>query len=599
MLQDDIATLLHKALRKAQRDKALAKFDIPKIDVERPKEGSHGDFATPICMQLARLARMAPLAIAEIVVRRLPKADYLGKIEIAKPGYINLYLSESWLAQRVDAILAAGERFGSVDLGKQRKVQVEFISANPTGPLHVGSARNAVLGDVLANVLAAAGYDVQREYYVNDAGTQMGIFAETLYARYAQALGHDEAVPEAGYQGPYMIEFGKRAAQEHGTHFLEMERAQALKALGDIGLGYVLESVRADTELMGIRFDRWFSERSLYDDGVFAQVMTILRQGNHLVERDGAVWFNATGLGADREASPERSAGGCEASSERSAGGREASPERSAGGREASPERSTGDKDEVIIRSSGAPGYFASDIAYHYDKFVRRGFEWVIDVWGADHQGHVPRMHAMMQALGLDPKALTIILYQLVTLKRGGEVVRLSKRTGEMISLREVLEDVGSDAVRFFLVSRAPESQMEFDLDLAKQQSNENPVYYVQYAHARIHSILEVAKERGLETEEGDVSLLKHPMELELIRRMLMLPEVVESSAVTLSPHHLAHYAQDLASQFHLFYRDCHVVSSEPEERELSLARLKLVRAAKAVLARSLHLMGMSAPEHM
>ena len=566
MLQDDIATLLHKALRKAQRDKALAKFDIPKIDVERPKEGSHGDFATPICMQLARLARMAPLAIAEIVVRRLPKADYLGKIEIAKPGYINLYLSESWLAQRVDAILAAGERFGSVDLGKQRKVQVEFISANPTGPLHVGSARNAVLGDVLANVLAAAGYDVQREYYVNDAGTQMGIFAETLYARYAQALGHDEAVPEAGYQGPYMIEFGKRAAQEHGTHFLEMERAQALKALGDIGLGYVLESVRADTELMGIRFDRWFSERSLYDDGVFAQVMTILRQGNHLVERDGAVWFNATGLGADREASPERS---------------------------------TGDKDEVIIRSSGAPGYFASDIAYHYDKFVRRGFEWVIDVWGADHQGHVPRMHAMMQALGLDPKALTIILYQLVTLKRGGEVVRLSKRTGEMISLREVLEDVGSDAVRFFLVSRAPESQMEFDLDLAKQQSNENPVYYVQYAHARIHSILEVAKERGLETEEGDVSLLKHPMELELIRRMLMLPEVVESSAVTLSPHHLAHYAQDLASQFHLFYRDCHVVSSEPEERELSLARLKLVRAAKAVLARSLHLMGMSAPEHM
>jgi arginyl-tRNA synthetase len=284
------------------------------------------------------------------------------------------------------------------------------------------------------------------------------------------------------------------------------------------------------------------------------------------VERDGAVWFNATGLSADREASPERS---------------------------------TGDKDEVIIRSSGAPGYFASDIAYHYDKFIRRGFEWVIDVWGADHQGHVPRMHAMMRALGLDPKALTLILYQLVTLKRGGEIVRLSKRTGEMISLREVLEDVGSDAVRFFLVSRAAESQMEFDLDLAKQQSNENPVYYVQYAHARIHSILEVAKERGLETEEGDVSLLKHPMELELIRRMLMLPEVVESSAVTLSPHHLAHYAQDLASQFHLFYRDCHVVSSEPEERELSLARLKLVRAAKAVLARSLHLMGMSAPEHM
>jgi len=555
MLRDDIAALLRKAIRKAQKSKALPKFDIPEISVERPKQEGHGDFATPICMQLARLARMAPIQIAEVLLKNLSKADFIGSVEVAKPGYINFMVSERWLDEQVDQILEAGESFGDLSLGKQRKVQVEYISANPTGPLHIGSARNAVIGDAVANVLAAAGYDVQREFYVNDAGTQMQMFAETMWARYAQALGQEAPVPEAGYQGAYMIEMGKRAAQEHGDRFLKEEPAQALKALGDIGLAYVLESIRADADLMGIHFDRWFSERSLYDEGIFARVMTLLREGNHIVERDGAVWFMATALGAD--------------------------------------------KDEVIIRTGGAPGYFASDIAYHYNKFVQRGFEWVIDVWGADHQGHVPRMHAMMQALGLDPKQLTIILYQLVTLKRSGEVVRLSKRTGDMITLREVLEDVGPDAVRFFLVSRAADSQMDFDLDLAKQQSSENPVYYVQYAHARIHSILKVAEERGVSTLEGDVSLLTHPMELALIRRMLMLPEVIESAAITLSPHHLAPYAQDLAAQFHLFYRDCRVVSTEPQERELTLARLKLVRAAKTVLARTLHLMGMTAPEHM
>jgi arginyl-tRNA synthetase len=283
--------------------------------------------------------------------------------------------------------------------------------------------------------------------------------------------------------------------------------------------------------------------------------MTLLRQRDHIAERDGAVWFSATELGAD--------------------------------------------KDEVVIRTGGEPGYFASDIAYHYDKFVRRGFDWVIDVWGADHQGHVPRMQYMMQALGLDPQRLHIIIYQLVTLKSGGEPVRLSKRTGELITLREVLEEVGTDAVRFFLLSRAADSQMDFDLDLAKEQSSENPVYYVQYAHARICSILGLAEERGLISEAGDVTLLSHPMELALIRRMLMLPEVLELAAVNLAPHHLAPYAQELASQFHVFYRDCRVVSSDPADRLLTMARLKLVRAAQVVLASTLHLMGMTAPEHM
>jgi arginyl-tRNA synthetase len=555
MLSDDIARLVRKAIKKAQKSKALPKFDIPEIAVERPKQEEHGDFATPACLQMARLARMPPMRIAETIVGRLPKTDYLGKVEIARPGYINFSMSDEWVARQVDQILQAGERYGNTDAGQGRKLQVEFVSANPTGPLHVGSGRNAVIGDALANVLAAAGYDVQREYYVNDAGTQMGLFAETLYARYAQALGCDEPLPEGGYQGVYMIAMGRRAAQEHGRKFLNSERAKALEALTDVGLGYTLESIREDMALMGVHFDRWFSERTLYDDGTFARVMTELREGDHIAERDGAVWFTATHLGAD--------------------------------------------KDEVIIRSGGAPGYFASDIAYHYDKFVHRGFDRVIDVWGADHQGHVPRMHAMMQALGLDPQRLSIVIYQLVTLKRGGEVVRLSRRTGDIVTLREVLEDVGTDAVRFFLLSRSAEGQMDFDLDLAREQSNENPVYYIQYAHARISSIFRLAQERELDIGGGKVALLTHPSELALIRRMVMLPEVVELAANNLAPHHLAHYAQDLASQFHAFYRDCRVVSSDPADHELTMARLKLVRAAKLVLARTLQLMGMTAPEQM
>jgi len=556
MLREDVAKLVHKAIKKAQKRKALPKFDIPDIPMERPKQPEHGDFATPICLQLARLARMAPMSIAASIVPRLPKTDYLEQVSVVKPGYINFSLSETWLARQVNIILAAGERYGDLDIGKQRKVQVEFVSANPTGPLHIGSARNAVIGDALANTLAAAGYDVQREYYVNDAGTQLQLFAKTLYARYAQEFGREELLPEDGYQGAYMIAMGKRIAQEHGSQFLDMERTQTLEALSRIGLGYMMESIRADMALMGVHFDRWFSERSLYDDGTFGQIMTLLRERNHIVERDGAVWFTATDLGAD--------------------------------------------KDEVIIRSSGTPGYFASDIAYHYDKFVRRAFARVIDIWGADHQGHVPRMHAMMQALGLDPQNLTLIIYQLITLKRGGEVVRLSKRTGDIVTLREVLHDVGADAVRFFLLSRSADSQIDFDLDLAKEQSSENPVYYVQYAHARICSILRMAGERGFDaSEHSDVTLLTHPMELTLIRRMLMLPEFVELVATTLSPHHLPHYAQDLASQFHAFYRDCRVISPDPADHELTAARLCLVQAAKIVLARTLHLMGMTAPERM
>jgi len=434
-------------------------------------------------------------------------------------------------------------------------VQVEYGSANPTGPLHVGSGRNVVLGDSLANVLEAAGYEVQREYYVNDAGSQMLLFNATLYARYAQALGCEGPIPEKGYHGAYLAEWGREIAEEEGDKYLNMPQAEAVAAIGKVGLAKALGCIERDVELLGIHYDRWHSEQSLYDDGYFAKIMTLLRQSGHIVEREGAVWFTATDLG--------------------------------------------GDKDEVIIRSDGQPGYFASDIAYHYNKFVARGFDWVIDIWGADHQGHVPRMKAMMRALGLDPEKLTLLIYQLVTLKRGGEVVRLSRRTGDIITLREVIEDVGPDAVRFFLLARAADSQMDFDLDLAVEQSAENPVYYVQYGHARIASILRYAKQPVPDFADGDVSLLRHPAELALIRQMLLLFEVVEQAAENLAPHHLTYYAQELASAFHSFYKECRVVSSDPAETELNKARLKLVSAAKIVLAKTLTLMGMTAPERM
>ena len=562
MIDDRLRQALAKALKKSQKRGDLPKFELPaNVPVERPKQEEMGDFATPVCMQLARYARMAPIKIAEIVVRNLPYQPFISAVEIAHPGFINFRLSEGWLTEQVEGILSVREAFGSIDLGQGAKVQVEYASANPTGPLHIGSARNAVLGDALASVLEAAGYAVQREYFVNDVGSRIMAFQETLYARYAQALGYDEEVPEKGYHSAHMIEMGARIAEEYGEKFVAMPRDQALSEIGAMGVERVVAQAKEDLAMMGVRYDRWFSERSLYnvpsdgasDGGQFNQIMTILRQGGYLYTHDGAVWFKATDLGAS--------------------------------------------KDEVVIRSNGTPGYFASDIAYHYNKFVERGYERVIDIWGGDHQGHVPRMKAMMQALGLDPKALTLIIYQLVTFKRGGEVVRLSKRTGDMITLREVLEEVGSDAMRFFLLSHSADSQMDFDLDLAVAQSDENPVYYVQYAHARICSILRYAGD--LDRADGDVSLLTDPAELALIRRMVRLPEVVRTAAKQLAPHHLTYYAYDLAAAFHAFYRDCRVVSSEPGDEAISKARLKLVAACRIVLARVLGLMGMNAPEMM
>jgi arginyl-tRNA synthetase len=566
MIRDDLADLIYKATRKAQRKGDLPKTEIPEILIERPRRAEHGDYATSLPLKMiadvnqalkeAEKPKLAPTEVGQRIVRRMEQAPFIGQVDVAPPGFINVTLDNGWLARQVEAILEAGEAFGNVDLGHGKRVQVEFGSANPTGPMHVGFGRNLVLGDSVANLLEAAGYEVQREYYVNDAGSQMEKFGESLYVRYCEHLGRDAGeIPEGGYQGAYITDWAGEIADAEGDRLLNVPRENAVAEMRDLGLKIAMARARQDCERLGIHYDNWFSEKSLYDEGTFDLVMSILRQRDNLYMADGAVWFNATELESD--------------------------------------------KDEVVIKSNGEPGYFVSDIAYHYNKFLQRGFDRVIDVWGADHQGHVPRMKAMMRALGLDPERLTLLLYQLVTILESGEQMRLSKRAGTLVDLKEVLDDIGPDAFRFHLAARAADSQMDLDLDLARQQSEENPVYYVQYGHARIASILRYAEEQGHTDAGADISVLAHPSELALIRKMLELPEVVALAAEGLAPHYLPHYAQDLAATFHAFYRDCRVVSSDPADAELTKARLRLAQAVKLVLARTLKLIGVSAPEKM
>ena len=530
LARDVVAERIAGAVEAAQRQGLLPAAALTGPAVERPQKAEHGDFASSVPLRLARAARMPPMEIAERLAGLVAPHEAVARVWAAPPGFVNFALSDDWLRTQVDAVLAAGAAFGNSAMGGGRRVQVEFVSANPTGPLHVGAARGAVLGSTLANALAAAGYEVSREYYINDAGQQVRLFYESVFARYAQALGREgEEIPPGGYQGEYVAELGRELAAEFGERFADGEREAAARQVGEAGLQRMLANIGADLELIGVGFDNWFSERDLFEGGEYERTLAHLREQGHTLEREGALWFNSSALGDE--------------------------------------------KDNVLVRGTGQPTYFASDIAYHRDKFVERGFDQVIDVWGADHQGHVPRMRAMMEALGLDPARLTILICQLVTLKRGGETVRASKRTGELITLRELVEEVGADACRYFFLARTAESQLEFDLELAKRQSADNPVYYVQYAHARIASILRQASERGVGWEDGDTALLTHEAELALIRKMAQLPELVESIARTLAPHTLPHYAGELATAFHWFYDHCRVLSPEPEQLALSKAR--------------------------
>ena len=560
LVKDAVAAIVAAALEQANRDGVINVDAAPDIEIERPNNPEHGDFATNLPLRLARAARANPMQLAQLIAERIQPGSEIGSLEPAPPGFINFKLSDEWLQQQVEAVLAAGDGFGAADVGNGRKVMVEFVSVNPTGPVHVGHTRGAVLGSALANTMQAAGYEVTREYYINDAGSQMEAFYRSVWTRYQQALGREAQMPENGYQGDYIAEIAAEIIEAEGPGLLEMPEPASIRRIGDIAREKMVTVIRDDLDAIGVNFDNWFSERWLFqnDDAPasdYDRAISMLRDGGHLAERSGALWFNSIALGDDR--------------------------------------------DNVVVRSSGEPTYFASDIAYHYNKFSGRGFDRVIDIWGADHQGHVPRMKAAVSALGVEPENLTVLISQMVTLKRGDETVRASKRTGDFVTLRELVDEVGMDACRYFFLARAASTQMEFDLELATRESSENPVYYVQYAHARNASILSLAAERGIDFSAGDVSLLTHPNELALIRTMLRLSELVVQVAENLEPHHLPHYAMELATAFHHFYENCRVISANPEDNELTLARLKLVGAAQVVFRRTLTLMGMSAPDRM
>ncbi len=545
---------------------AVAAGDLPDVaingaTIERPKDPTHGDYASTLPLRMSRAAMKPPMQVAEAIVKHLDAGGVLETPTVAPPGFINLRLTPAFIQSQVEHVIAAGPHYADLDIGKGKRAQVEFVSANPTGPLHVGNGRGAAIGDAMASVLAAAGYEVEREYYVNDAGTQTDVFGETLYARYQQLFGRDVPIPRDGYPGDYMREIAEQVRAASGDSFLRPPGEPAPPELGNLGVEFMVRQIRDSAIAFGVNYDRWFSEKSLYDaGGPYSEVMAILREKGYLVEREGATWFSSSELGED--------------------------------------------KDNVVVRSDGRPTYYASDIAYHYDKFVRRGFSLVIDVWGADHHGHVSRLKTATGAVGADAANLHILLYQLVVLKRGGEVVRLSKRGGEIITLDELVEEVGADAARFFFLLRSPGSQMEFDLDLAVQQSSENPVFYVQYAHARLAGILARAVESGVSPEDGDVALLTQPQELALIREMMRLTDVIELCSTSFEPQHLPHYAMSLANAFHAF-NDAFKQQNDSslkvitEDAALTRARLRLVLAAKISLARVLGIMGMTAPERM
>jgi len=552
MLKQELVRCLQQAVSEAQQKGDLAAATLPEVLIEHPQNPEHGDFASGLPLKLARSMKMSPMEIAEKVSEHIVPPPQIDRIWVAEPGFINFTLRDDWLSTQVESVLAAGESYGDIELGNGNRIQLEFVSVNPTGPLHVGHGRGAVLGSTLANVLTVSGYAVEKEFYINDMGTQIGNFGRSLYARYRQCLDKEAAMPPDGYYGNYMIDLAKEIVREQGDRFLSLPESEAASQLAEVGTARMLQEIKQDLELLNVIFDTWFSERSLYQGEQYDKVMELLQSEGYMAKREKAIWFESSALGED--------------------------------------------KDNVLVRSDGSPTYFASDIAYHYNKFLERKFDRVIDIWGADHQGHVPRMKAVLKALDCDPERLTVIICQLVTLRRGNEIVKVSKRSGDIITLKEVIDEVGPDACRFIFLSRSADSQMDFDIELAKRQSADNPVYYVQYAHARIASILDLAKEREIDCGQGDVSLLTTEPELTLIRRLILLPEIVEQVAVNLEPHHLPYYAQDLATVFHSFYKQCRVVS---KDEALTRARLKLVKATQIALAKVLRLMGMAAPEKM
>ncbi|KNZ69779.1 arginyl-tRNA synthetase [Thermincola ferriacetica] len=554
-LKDNLIEVIKIAVIKAKEAGDISFEEIPDFVLEVPRERGHGDFATNIAMLLTRQARMAPRQIAEAIVKQLDKSDLpIVNIEVAGPGFINFYLSAEWLYDVLPEIEDQGAKYGYSSVGNGLKVQVEFVSANPTGLLHMGNARGAALGDSMASLLAAAGFDVQREFYINDAGNQIENFGKSLEARYFQLLGRDVAFPEDGYHGQDIIDTVQGIIDREGNKYLSLDSRLRRELLVKEALNEKLDGIRKSLADFGVKYDVWFSEQTLHDSGAVEQVLNELREKGYIYEHEGALWFKATEFGDE--------------------------------------------KDEVVVRSNGTPTYFAADIAYHKNKFDR-GFQWVINIWGADHHGHVNRLKGAMQALGYDPDKLQVVIMQLVRLFRGGEIVRMSKRSGEFVTLDDLVEEVGKDAARYFFVMRSPDSHLDFDMDLAKSKSNDNPVYYIQYAHARICSIFRQVQESGISVPSArniNPAVLKQAAELELLRKLADFPTEVAEAAVNLEPHRMARYLHELAGIFHSFYNSNRVII---EDKDIRDARLVLVKSVQQVLKTGLALLGLTAPESM
>jgi arginyl-tRNA synthetase len=586
-LKTEIAGLLNAAIEGLKADGGLPRDVSVAVEVDHSRGKEHGDFASNVALALAKAARVKPRDLAQKIVAALPASPLVARVEIAGPGFINFFLRGDAYQQVVPRVLDAGDAYGRSSVGNGKRVQVEFVSANPTGPLHVGHGRGAAYGACVADLLAAVGFNVHREYYVNDAGRQMDILATSVWLRYLELAGEKFAFPSNGYKGDYIYDIGATLHRENGDKYRHaaanlfegvpadepqggdrekhidalIERAkrllgpQAYRTVFDLGLNVILGDIRQDLEEFGVRYEEWYSERALVETGAADRAIERLKKSGHAYEKDGALWFRSTDYGDE--------------------------------------------KDRVLVRDNGQKTYFAHDIAYHMDK-MERGFERVIDIWGADHHGYVPRVKAALAALGDDPSKLDVLLVQFAILYRGGEKAQMSTRSGEFVTLRELRDEVGNDAARFFYVLRKCEQHMDFDLDLAKSQSNDNPVYYVQYAHARVHSVFRQLKEKGLTRDlaRGRAALgrLTESHEQALMATLARYPEVVESAALAHEPHQVAYYLRDLANDFHTYYNAHTFLVDDAGLRD---ARLNLIDAARQVLANGLRLLGVSAPESM
>jgi arginyl-tRNA synthetase len=548
-----LGALVKQALGRAIGSGKLKVDKSPPVIIERPRDKTHGDWASNIAMMLAKQAGMAPREVAKTLLEELDRPDYLAETEIAGPGFINFRLSRAWLQHSLAEIARRGDSYGKAESPTGARVQIEFVSANPVGPMHVGHGRWAAVGDSLARLLEAAGDQVAREFYVNDWGNQMRIFGASVAARYRELLGRPAELPEDGYQGRYIIDIAQEIVDVDGDRYLELDADSQGALFTERAYAQVVKHIKKTLEEMDVFFDVWFSERSLHESGRLAQTLALLEEKGLTYRSQGALWFRTTDFGDD--------------------------------------------KDRVLVRESGEPTYFAADIAYHNDKFAR-GFTGVIDIWGADHHGYVNRMKAAAAGLGIESDRLEIIIGQLVNLYSGGRPIRMSKRTGEMVTLEELLAEVGKDAARYFFLMRSTDTALDFDIELAKSHTAENPVYYVQYAHARICSVLRLAADSDMRPAgpSADLSLLTEEAETALLRELADAPSVIRRAAAARAPYRLTKYLETVAAAFHQFYHQCRIVS---DDRELSLARLTLVDGTRQVLKNVLGLIGVSAPEKM